>query len=735
MSGDTPPQTKSPVVLEGTVEKIVYSNPETLYTIAILKVPELRRELTIVGSLANIQPQEVLRATGEFIIDRKYGQQFRVDEYTRSVPATAVGLEKFLGSGLIKGIGKTYAKKLVAEFGMDLISIIENEPRRLLKIGSIGPKRVEQIQHGWHEHRTVRDILMFLQQYGIPQGFAARIFKEYGEKAIDKIRSNPYQLALDIHGIGFKSADAIAQKLGIPTESLERAKAGVIYVLQEFAAEGHTFYPADPLIEKSVEVLQVAVEIVANAINHLKSENHIVLEVLPDGSRAVYLRHLHTNETSAAEWLVRLLKTGKLLPEINADREIAEFEQKHHFEFAEKQKLAVRTALRGGVVVITGGPGTGKTTITRAILRILTKYGVSVTQAAPTGRAAKRMQELTRADASTIHRLLQFSPQEGGYVRNARNPIKTDFLIIDESSMIDISLANALLRAILATSSVIFVGDTDQLPSVGPGNFLLDLITSGVLPVIHLDQIFRQAQQSLIVTNAHRINAGEFPVLNEPGEGKTRDFYFIRADEPEQVVEQIRQLVTTRIPAKFNLNPIEDIQVITPMHRGVAGAQNINAQLQQLLNPSGASVERAGVLFRVGDKVMQTSNDYDKDIFNGDIGIIAAIDREDHLLKVSFDGRIVAYDFTELYELELAYAITVHKSQGSEYRAVIMPVHTTHFIMLQRNLLYTGITRGKKLVCLVGTAKAVALAVKNANQASRYSALQQRLASLYGSQK
>lgn len=716
--------------LEGTVEKIIYTNPETMYTIATLKLPGQRLEVTIVGNLAALQPQEVLRAKGEFIYDKRYGRQFKVESYVPTLPATTAGLEKFMGSGLIKGIGKAYAKKLVQKFGTDLIDIIENEPHKLREAENIGPKRVDLITKGWHEHRSIRDILMFLQQYGISHNFAARIFKQYGDTAIEQVRKNPYQLALDVRGIGFKSADAIAQKMGIPVESIERAKAGTFFILQEMAGEGHTFFPADPLIEKAVEQLGVETTLIARAINALKAENHIVLEVLPDGTRAVYLRNLHRNETTVADQIARLIETGKLFPKIDAEKEMSAFEEQANFKLAENQRNAVRTALRGGVLVITGGPGTGKTTITRAILRVLTKYGVSVLQAAPTGRAAKRMQELTKSNASTIHRLLQFSPGEGGYQRNPQNPLRGDFIIIDEASMLDISLAQALLRAVPATSSIIFVGDVDQLPSVGPGNFLRDLINSGVVPVVQLNEIFRQSQQSLIVTNAHRINAGEFPVLSDPETGPTRDFYFFNAEEPEKVLDVIKQLVGTRVPAKFGFKPPEEIQVITPMHRGLIGAQNLNAEIQKLLNPSGASLERSGVVFRVGDKVMQTSNDYDKEVFNGDIGYIASLDREEHVVKVNFDGRIVLYEFNEMDELELAYAISVHKSQGSEYKAVVMPIHTTHFVMLRRNLLYTGMTRGRKLVCLVGTTKALALAIKTSNQEPRHSALDQRLRTL-----
>jgi len=721
-------------VLEGTVERIVFTNEETSFTIAGLKPLNSKTEITVVGNFAGLQPQEVLRLEGTWITDKRYGRQFKVESYTSVLPTTAGAIEKYLGSGLIKGIGKVYAKRLVDHFGGEIFDIIEHEPERLHDVEGIGAKRFQQITKGWNEHRAVRDIMMFLQHYGLPQSFAARIYRQYGEGALEQIKRNPYQLALDVRGIGFKSADAIAQKIGIPVESIERSKAGVHFILQDMASDGHTYYPADPLIQKACEALGVGQELVIEAINALKAQNHIALEILPDETRAVYLRHLHANESAVAEHLVRLLNTGKLFPKFDIERDITEFEEQFRFKLAENQRLAVTDALRGGVLVITGGPGTGKTTIIRAILRILERHGISTLLAAPTGRAAKRMQELTRQPSSTIHRLLQFSPQEGKYLRNPQNPLKGDFIILDEASMIDISLANSMLRAVNSTSSIIFVGDVDQLPSVGPGNFLRDLINSGALPVVRLNEIFRQAQASMIVTNAHKINTGQQPVLSEKDGvvGPAQDFYFFDAAEPEQVLATIRDLVHHRIPAKFGMKPMTDIQVLSPMHRGVIGAQNLNRELQQVLNPTGAHLDRAGVTFRVGDKVMQTSNNYDKDIFNGDIGAIVSIDREDHLVKVNFDGRIVGYDFNEMDELELAYCISVHKSQGSEYKAVVMPLHTTHYVMLQRNLLYTGITRGKKLVCLVGTRRAVSMAVNNVSAEPRFSALDQRLRALRG---
>lgn len=734
-NGHAPPapadnKTATELVLRGSVDHIVYSNPENSYTVASLKIDGSGTDVIIVGSFAGLQVQEVLEVRGHYVFDRKYGRQFRVNTYTAVLPSTSAAIEKFLGSGLIRGIGKVYARRLVEHLGAEIFDIIDRNPEQLAKVPGIGAKRASRIRAGWEEHRTIRELLLFLQQYDIPQGLAWRIYKQYGAHSIPQIRKNPYQLAIEVRGIGFKTADKIAQKIGIPVESIERCKAGVFFMLQELAEEGHCFFPADPLIARGVETLGVEQKLIIDAINALKAEDHVVLEVLPDGTRAAYLRRIHMHESSAAELIVRLLNTGKLVPRIHPEQELDAFESQFRFKLAENQRVAITGSLRGGVLVITGGPGTGKTTIVKAILRILKRFGISALLAAPTGRAAKRMQELTNVQASTIHRLLKFSPQESKYLHNPHNPLRGDFIIVDEASMIDIALANSLLRAIPATSSVILVGDVDQLPSVGPGNFLKDLIASGVVPVVKLNEIFRQAQQSLIITNAHKINIGQAPSLRTPEDQGKTDFYFVEADEPELALDVVKKLVRLRIPAKFGLDPVNDVQVISPMHRGVIGAQNLNRELQQLLNPSGTVIERAGISLRSGDKVMQTVNNYDKDVFNGDIGRVASIDREDGLVKVNFDGRIVTYELRDLDELELAYAISVHKSQGSEYPAVVMPIHTTHFVMLQRNLLYTGVTRGKKLVCLVGQKRAVHMAVKNVSQEPRFSALNQRLAVL-----
>jgi len=718
-------QSTNQTELRGVVDRVIYSNPETGYTVAVLIPKGTREEITIVGPLVNVNVQDEIRCVGQYVHDKRYGRQFKVDWFETQLPTSREAIERYLSSGAIRGIGKSYAKKLVDYFGEEIFDVLDKEPERLCEVPGIGPKKQEQIQRCWAEQRAVRDVMLFLHEHEIPASLAPKIFAQYGARAIEQIRRNPYQLAMDIKGIGFKRADAIASKLGIPKDSIVRVKAGSYYLLYELAEEGHTYFPAEPFVNRACEVLGVPHDLVVDALNGLKEERHIVLEILPDGTGAVYLRVLHTHEVGVAQQLMAIATCKKLLPKIPLEEEIAKFESAHNFELAPNQKQAVEMVLQGGVSVITGGPGTGKTTIVRTLLRILESYGLRVVLAAPTGRAAKRMQELTHHPASTLHRLLQYSPRDGRFLRNRRNPIKADFVVIDEASMLDISLAYHFLQAIEPRTSLVFVGDVDQLPSVSPGNFLRDLISSQTVPVVFLREIFRQAQHSLIVRNAHRINNGEPPII--PSEGERSDFQFYRAEDPEEILTVVKDLVGSKLPAHSRLDPLTDIQVLTPMHRGVIGAQNLNRELQSMLNPHGPAVERGGTILRVGDKVMQIANNYDKEVFNGDIGVISAIDREERLVKVRFDYRTVVYDFTELDQLELAYALTVHKSQGSEYPAVVIPLHFTHAVMLQRNLLYTAVTRGRRLVCIVGQWGALKMAIQNAREVPRYSALAQRL--------
>jgi len=715
------------VELVGTVDRIIYSNPDSAYTVAVLIPEGTKQEITIVGPLAGIRPSQVVKCQGRFEQDKRFGRQFKVYSFESTLPTTLAAIERYLSSGLIKGIGKHYAKKLVSYFGKDIFDVIEKAPERLAEVEGIGKKRIEEIKRSWEEQRSLRDIMLFLQEHEISPSLAPKVFAQYGPRAIEQLKRNPYQLALDIRGIGFKRADTIAQKLGIPRESLERVKAGAYYFLHELAEDGHTYFPAEPFLERASEVLEVPPSLVVDALNALKEERYVVLERLPDETGAVYLRNLHQHEVGVAKLLATILYTPKLLPLIDVTKELNSFQSEYRFDLAPEQRVAVEAVCKGGIVVITGGPGTGKTTIVKTILHLLGKKNLRVLLAAPTGRAAKRLQELTHHPASTIHRLLQYSPRDGGFLRNRRNPLRADFIVVDEASMVDITLAYHLLQAVDARTSLVFVGDVDQLPSVGPGNVLRDLIESNCLEVVRLTQIFRQAGNSLIVTNAHRINHGEMPILSSQS-GKA-DFQFLKRETPEEVLESIKELLLETFPRVHHLDPVRDVQIITPMHRGVIGAQNLNRELQSLLNPAGVALERAGGSLRVGDKVMQRANDYDKDVYNGDTGLIVGIDREERIVKVRFDHRIVVYDFSDLDQIELAYAVTVHKSQGSEYPAVIIPIHFTHAIMLQRNLLYTAVTRGRKLVYILGQWGALRMAVENANLAPRYSALHLRLQS------
>lgn len=716
--------------LQGTVERITYVNEETQYVVARLNVPGSRDLATIVGNLPSLTPGETLRLQGTWTHHKKYGHQFLVERYETVVPATVTGIQRYLGSGLIKGIGPVFAARLVDAFGLDTLRVIEEEPARLREVEGIGPLRLRRITAAWAEQKEIREVMLFLQGHGVSSAYAVKIFKAYGQAAIATVQTNPYRLARDIYGIGFKTADRIARNLGVPGDSPLRAQAGIIHVLHELADEGHVYGPEGDLLGEAEAALEIPQDLLAKGIADLSRDGEVVVEDLPEGGRAIFLKPLHAAEVQVARRLSDLLRAPRVPVQIDAEKALTWVEGVTRLRLASQQREAIRMALCQKALIITGGPGTGKTTILRCIIRILEKKALRIHLASPTGRAAKRMAEATGRDAATIHRLLEWSPGAGGFQRNAERPLETDLVIVDEASMIDIVLMNSLLRAIPLVATLLLVGDADQLPSVGPGTVLKDILDSGRVPAVRLTEIFRQAEQSRIVGNAHRINRGEFPDLSRSPRGQESDFHFLPEEDAERLQQLIVDLASRRLPARYGLDPLEDIQVLSPMHRGVIGAVQLNAALQTSLNParSGAmEVMRGGRVFRAGDRVMQVRNNYDKEVFNGDIGRIARIDTQEQEAVVRVDGRPVTYDFSELDELTLAYAATVHKSQGSEYPAVILPIHTTHYPMLQRNLLYTAVTRAKRLLVVVGMKKALAMAVRNNATIRRASRLAGRL--------
>ncbi|MDR2669512.1 MAG: ATP-dependent RecD-like DNA helicase [Desulfovibrio sp.] len=643
-------------------------------------------------------------------------------------------MEKYLGSGLIKGIGPVMAKRIVTAFGDKTLAVIEEDGERLIEVPGIGQARVGMITRAWQEQKEIRAVMLFLQSNGVSSAYAAKIYKQYGNDSIQVVRENPYRLAREIFGIGFLTADRIAEKMGFDKQSPERAQAGLIHALHEFSEDGHVFVPRDLLLSKTRELLEVEPGILENALSLLVDAKQIVVETLdnPDEPQncaipAVYLAKFHLSEVRVADRVKSLLNAPKAVRAINVPKALGWVQDKLSIILAEKQVEAVKSSITNKVSVITGGPGTGKTTIIRAVLRIYAPLTKRILLAAPTGRAAKRMSEATGFEAKTIHRLLEYSIARGGFQKNEDHPLDADLIIIDEASMLDLILMYHLLKAIPQSAVFILVGDVDQLPSVGAGSVLKDIIASGVVPVVVLNEIFRQAQSSSIIVNAHKIIKGEMPSLTA---GENDDFYFFQSEEPESALNRVIDVVKVRIPRRFGFRPFEDIQVLTPMNRGVVGTTRLNEALQDALNPNGFELVRGGRKYRIGDKVMQIRNNYDKEIYNGDIGIISTIDTEAQTVSVNVDGRDIEYDYTELDELTLAYAVSIHKSQGSEYPVVVIPVMTQHYVMLQRNLLYTGVTRGKKLVVLVGTRKAIGIAVKNNKISKRNTWLYARLRSV-----
>ncbi|WP_395714402.1 ATP-dependent RecD-like DNA helicase [Reyranella sp.] len=708
-------------VLAGVVERVTFHNPETGFCVLRIKARGHRDLVTVVGHAAVITAGEWVTASGEWVNDRVHGQQLKARFLRTSAPTSIDGIEKYLGSGMIRGIGPVYAKNLVKAFGDKVFDIIEAEPARLREVAGIGMVRAAKITAAWADQKVVREIMVFLHSHGVGTARAVRIFKTYGSDAVQVMSENPYRLARDIRGIGFKTADAIAQRLGIAKTAMIRVRAGISYALTEATNDGHCGLPLEELLPLAGELLEVEVALVQTALDLELAEGTVVADRVGE-TQCVFLARLHRAERAIAEDLLRLSAGELPWPPIDAEKALPWIEAKTGLALAASQVEAIRLALRSKVLVITGGPGVGKTTIVNAILRILAAKGTALQLCAPTGRAARRMTEATGFPARTIHRLLETDPRAGGFKRDEHNPIDCNLLVVDESSMVDVVLMQALLAAVPRHAALLIVGDIDQLPSVGPGQVLADIIGSGAVPVVRLTEIFRQAAQSHIIVNAHRVNQGLLPDLARP-EGDS-DFYFVTADEPETAVARVVELVKARMPRRFGFDPIRDIQVLCPMNRGGVGARSLNIELQAALNPAGEKkVERFGWTFAPGDKVMQIENDYDKDIFNGDIGYVDAVDPEAAELVASFDGRPVTFLFGELDSLVPAYAATIHKSQGSEYPAVVIPLLTQHYAMLQRNLLYTGITRGKKLVVLVGQKKAVAIAVKNVAGRRRWSKL------------
>ena len=779
----------------GTVERVTFHSEDTGFCVLRVNTARRREPVTVVGSAASVGPGEFVEAQGSWVNDRSYGLQFRAEHLRVVPPSTLEGIEKYLGSGMIRGIGPHFAARLVRAFGAEVFEVVENEPARLVELPGIGPKRQAQVVAAWAEQKAVREIMVFLQSHGVGSARAVRIYRLYGDAAVERVRENPYRLALDVRGIGFRTADAIARSIGFDPDSLPRARAGLRHVLQETASDGHSAGVRGELLDAAAVLLEVDPEIAARALAREIEEGELVDEVR-DGESWIYLPPLHRSERGAAARLGRLLSGGgPPWGVIDPVKAIPWVEQRVGFDLSVSQREAVARAIGEQVTVITGGPGVGKTTIVNAVLGIVRAKGVRTRLCAPTGRAAKRLAESTGQEASTIHRLLEFDPTTGGFRHGPEQPLDTDFVVVDEVSMVDVVLANQLFRAVPEHAALLLVGDVDQLPSVGPGAVLAEIIGSGRVPTVRLTEIFRQAESSRIVVNAHRINRGEIPEYPRPpgrprsagsgdasasnGRGRGRghgstaggpdeapgrvagadadqgagsggssgldsgrgpghanggearglsDFYVIAVRDAEEARERLVQVVTDRIPRRFGFDPTADLQVLTPGRRGGLGAAALNAELQSRLNPDAAArVTRFGTTFAGGDKVLQTVNDYQKEVFNGDIGRIMEVDLEEQTVIVDFEGRAVPYEFSELDELSLAYAITVHKSQGSEFPAVVMPLTTQHYMLLQRNLLYTGVTRGKRLVVLVAEPRALAIAVKRYESVQRRSRLAERI--------
>jgi exodeoxyribonuclease V alpha subunit len=717
----------SPEIVAGMVERVSFHNVDSGFCVLRVKARGQRELVTVVGHAAAISAGEFIRASGNWTNDRTHGVQFRAGFLKTSPPTGLDGIERYLGSGMIRGIGPVYAKKLVGAFGEAVFELIEQQPDRLREVMGIGPKRAAQIVAGWAEQKVIREIMLFLHTHGVSTSRAVRIYKTYGNEALQVIGENPYRLARDIRGIGFVTADRLAAKLGIEKTASIRVRAGISYALAEAADEGHCGLPLDELVSLTAKLIEVPDQLIGAAISDEIAGGNVVADTV-DGRSCIFLARLHNAERAIADRLHTLGSGAPPWPTIDVGKAIPWVEAQTGMTLAPSQHEAVQLALRSKVVVITGGPGVGKTTLVNSILRIVRAKGVVVAMCAPTGRAAKRLTETTGSEACTVHRLLETNPRTGSFRRNQANPLACDMLVLDEASMVDVPLMRSLLQALADRAALMIVGDVDQLPSVGPGQVLKDMIAAGVIPVVRLTEVFRQAAESHVIANAHQINRGQMPELQTVNGS---DFYFVDAIEPEDAVRKLLAMVRDRIPARFGLDPVRDIQVLCPMNRGGLGARSLNQELQQALNPPGeARVERFGWIYSAGDKVMQVENNYQREVFNGDLGIVCRIDMEAGELVVDFDGREVVYGFGELDELVLAYATTIHKSQGSEYPAVVIPLTTQHYVMLARNLLYTAVTRGKRLVVLIGQRRALAIAVRNGAARLRWSKLREHLAAI-----
>ena len=699
-----------------TIERITFQNPENGYSVLQASIKGFREEQTIVGTFHEVTVGAVLTVEGDWRVDKRYGRQFAAESWTEEMPADIIGIEKYLGSGLVKGIGPKFAKLIVSHFGLETFEVIDTEIDRLLDVPGIGKGRVAKIKESWEKQKDVKDIMVFLQGHGVSSTYAAKIYKQYGKDSIEKVQDNPYCLADDIWGIGFKTADGIAEKLGYEKNDLKRCRSGILYTLSKLSEDGHVYSEREQLIKSAKELLQADEEHIVQAIDQMIEAEDLILD-----DEAIFLPPFYYAEVGVANKIKRLLEdsSGTLF---DGTLNIEEIVKQTSIQYDDIQIAAIGQAVKSKFMVLTGGPGTGKTTTTLGIIAALESLGQSILLAAPTGRASKRMSEATGKEAKTIHRLLEYNPAEG-YGRNDENPLQGGVLIVDESSMIDVILMNSLLKAVPSQMKVILVGDIDQLPSVGAGNVLRDIIDSDVVPVVRLTRIFRQAQSSRIITNAHKINQGVFPDISN---GKDADFFFIKQEDPELAAKEIVNIVKNRIPKAYHYST-NDIQVLAPMQRSVVGATNLNIILQEAINPEGDSLSRGGFKYRKGDRIMQIRNNYDKEVFNGDIGYVKEVNLEERTLTAIYEGRPVEYEDSELDELTLAYATTIHKSQGSEYPVVVIPLLMTHFVMLQRNLIYTGITRAKKICIIVGTTKALAYSVHNMVVLKRNTKLKERL--------